>query len=194
MGKTISASVLQYPSDPIQLAHMTGSSLAAPNGQQIYPGLIYPTATGTPTAPGMRNLNLALIPTHTAGAGAGSSSSPLNTPIQVGPNSTSANGVSLTATGTPTTAMPPPMGPVHLATPNGLIPGQQSPYHHHPHHPAQIIWYYPTPPVSPSTAPLFLPHPQILSYSVPSVLVVKGASPSVTINEILSFLHGYEVI
>jgi hypothetical protein len=117
-------------------------------------------------------------------------STPFNTPLQI-----STNQIIQSPLG-------PPVPPLHCVPP---IP----PPHHHPHmgpllppngaaHPPHIIWYYPTPPVSPSSTLFFPPPPPQIpihsSYAVPCVLIVKGAPASITINEILQFFTGYDVI
>lgn len=61
-----------------------------------------------------------------------------------------------------------------------------------------IIYWYPTPPVSP-TQKLFYhtaPPPQSIIHSVsaPSILILKGAPIGITVADILAFFNGYEVI
>lgn len=58
---------------------------------------------------------------------------------------------------------------------------------------APILWYYPTPPVSPSSALYLHSSPLINSYAGAFVLIVKNAPPNITVQDVLLFFSGYEV-
>lgn len=54
-----------------------------------------------------------------------------------------------------------------------------------------LMWYYPTPPISPSS---YLLHSQMMqSFSTPVVLILKNAPFDISSNEIYEFLNGYDV-
>ena len=66
--------------------------------------------------------------------------------------------------------------------------------------PAPLLYWYPTPPVSPSSKLFFhtsppppIIHPSVQS-PVPSTLIVKGAPFGITVADVLKFFHGYEVL
>ncbi len=58
-----------------------------------------------------------------------------------------------------------------------------------------IIYWYPTPPVSPTQKLIFHPQPPSIVHSVssPSILILKGAPVGITVSDILAIFHGYEV-
>lgn len=54
-----------------------------------------------------------------------------------------------------------------------------------------IMWYYPTPPISPSS---YFLHSQLMqSFNNPVILVLKNAPFDISSNEIYEFLNGYDV-
>lgn len=91
-------------------------------------------------------------------------------------------------------------GPVTLPTnpiiPNSLIANQILPPNQFANNPyaAPIIYWYPTPPVSPSSALYLHTTPNIYPVSSQCILIVKGAPINITAADILQFFNGYEVI
>ncbi|CAF0942517.1 unnamed protein product [Brachionus calyciflorus] len=59
---------------------------------------------------------------------------------------------------------------------------------------APILWYYPTPPVSPSSTLFLHPAQMIHSFSNPIFLVLKNAPSNITVNDVLEFFNGYEIM
>jgi hypothetical protein len=182
--KTLSNVLVQYTPNGTDAAslmpappHPTHLQLAAPSTptSQLFPSMLYPSSPHMPNP--LRSLNL--IPPSPTG-----STSSVNTQLQINTNHLlqspmgPAPPLPLSMPGTPSMMPPPPGTPHHPAA-------------FHPHQ--QIFWYYPTPPVSPSTQ-LYMPQMFPQSYqAAPCVLVVKGAASTITINEILQFFEGYDV-
>jgi hypothetical protein len=177
--KSFPSSLVQYqPNDAplISSSHPAHLQLppSTPTNQPLFPSMLYPPSPHLPNP--LRNLNL-IPPSPT-----GSTFSVNAFELQINTNQ----------------LLQSPMGPAPPmqfsmpGTPSMLPP--QGPPHHQSFHPQQIFWYYPTPPVSPSTQLHYMP-PQMFqqSYSPPCVLVVKGAASTITINEILQFFEGYDV-
>ena len=158
-----------------------------------FPSILYPPSLGLMPA------LVSASPTISSSSG----SSSLNTQLQINtsqltqtsPLVAPSSHLALSTTNTNTSAalMPPPPPPPPAQS------HQPNMYHAHSHHRPQFIWYYPNPPVSHSSA-LFLPHMFHQSAYGPAlpppptyILVVKGAAPNITINEILHFFNGYDV-
>jgi hypothetical protein len=81
----------------------------------------------------------------------------------------------------PNSVIPNPLLNNQIISPNHFINSQYSP----------IIYWYPTPPVSPSIY-LHAQPPTALIHAInPCILIIKGAPIGVTISDILQFFNGY---